>query len=124
MSITEIILKMPCWYLLIMIIFSLYYSIRGVLEWTVIGDHKIFNSLPKRVIYYYIQEILFKCIFTASSFIALLIVNYIFSTVKSINEIGVGTAIILIFLISWGVSGISGYLTYLIVSGRFPAIPK
>jgi hypothetical protein len=44
--------------------------------------------------------------------------------VKSINEIGVGTAIILIFLIIWGISGISGYLTYLIVSGKFPIIPK
>jgi len=77
-----------------------------------------------KVIYAYIQEILFKIIFTVSGFIALLIVNYIFSSVKSINEIGVGTAIILIFLIIWGISGISGYLTYLIVSGKFPIIPK
>ena len=77
-------------------------------------------SRAYKVNYYYIQEILFKVIFTASSFIALLIVDYIFSSVKSINEIGAGTAIILVFLIFWGIVGISGYLTHLIVSGKLP----
>ena len=75
-----------------------------------------------KVIYSYIQEILFKIIISASGFIALLIVNYIFSSVKSISEIGVGTAIILVFLIFWGIVGISGYLTHLIVSGKLSNI--
>jgi stalled ribosome rescue protein Dom34 len=124
MSITEIIMKMPCWYFLIMILFSLFYAIRGLMS--EMKKYAEDESLSRafKVIYAYIQEILFKIIFTASGFIALLIVNYIFSSVKSINEIGVGTAIILIFLIIWGISGISGYLTYLIVSGKFPIIPK
>jgi len=123
MSITEIIMKMPCWYFLIMILFSLFYAIRGLMS--EMKKYAEDESLSRafKVIYAYIQEILFKIIFTASGFIALLIVNYIFSSVKSINEIGVGTAIILIFLIIWGISG-SGYLTYLIVSGKFPIIPK
>ncbi|MGA2318875.1 MAG: hypothetical protein ABSG71_21205 [Thermodesulfobacteriota bacterium] len=124
MSITEIIMKMPCWYFLIMILFSLFYAIRGLMS--EMKKYAEDESLSRafKVIYAYIQEILFKIIFTVSGFIALLIVNYIFSSVKSINEIGVGTAIILIFLIIWGISGISGYLTYLIVSGKFPIIPK
>lgn len=124
MSITDIILKMPWWYFLSMILFSLYYAIRGVMS----EVHKYAGeegfSLIFKFIYAYIQEFLFKAIFTASGFFALLIVNHIFSTVKSINEIGIGTAIILVFLIIWGISGISGYLTYLVVSGKFPIIPK
>jgi len=117
-------MKMPCWYFLIMILFSLFYAIRGLMS--EMKKYAEDESLSRafKVIYAYIQEILFKIIFTVSGFIALLIVNYIFSSVKSINEIGVGTAIILIFLIIWGISGISGYLTYLIVSGKFPIIPK
>lgn len=124
MSITDIILKMPWWYFLSMILFSLYYAIRGVMS----EVHKYAGeegfSLIFKFIYAYIQEFLFKVIFTASGFLALLIVNHIFSTVKSIDEIGIGTAIILVFLIIWGISGISGYLTYLVVSGKFPTIPK
>ena len=124
MSITDIILKMPWWYFLIMILFSLFYAIRGLMS--EMKKYAKDESLSRafKVIYAYIQEILFKLIFTASSFIALLMVNYIFSTVKSINEIGVGTAILLIFLIIWGISGISGYLTLLVVSGKLPGISR
>ena len=124
MPITDIILKMPWWYFLIMILFSLYYAIRGLMSEMQRYAGVEGLSPAFKVIYAYIQEILFKIIFTASSFIALLMVNYIFSMVKSINEIGIGTAIILIFLIIWGISGISGYLTYLVVSGKFPLYSK
>jgi stalled ribosome rescue protein Dom34 len=115
---------MPWWYFSIMILFSLFYAIRGLLAEMNKYAKKEDLSQVFKVIYAYIQEILFKIIFTSSGFIALLIVNYIFSSVKSINEIGVGTAIILIFLIIWGISGISGYLTYLVIAGKFPIIPK
>jgi len=124
MSVTDIIMKIPSWYLFIMILFSLFYAIRGVMSEMKRYERDENLSVLFKVIYAYIQEILFKIIFTASGFIALLFVNYIFSSMKSINEIGVGTAIILIFLIIWGISGISGYLPFLIVSGKFPMIPK
>ncbi len=107
---------------MILIIFSLYYAIRGVLEWTVNADYERLDSRFKRIIYYYIQEILFKTIVTASGFIALLIGNYIFSSMKSFNDIGVGTAILLSFLIFWGITGVTGYLTLYIVRGKIPFV--
>lgn len=123
MSITDIILNMPPWYFVIMILFSLFYAIRGVMwEMNKYEDTQVSRTF--KLICFYIQEFLFKVIFTASAFIALLMVNYMFSSVQSINDIGVGTAIILIFLIIWGVSGISGYLTALVLSGKFPSLPK
>jgi len=124
MSITEIILKMPCWYFVIMILFSLYYAIRGLVEQMIMYGDSIRMSRAQKIIYAYIQEILFKVIITASGFIALLVANYMFSLVKAIDEIGVGTAIVLVFLIVWGATGVSGYLTYLIVSGKFPIVVK
>ena len=36
MSIADIIMKMPCWYLLMLILFSLYYAIRGIMEQKII----------------------------------------------------------------------------------------
>lgn len=122
MSIADIIMKMPCWYLLMLILFSLYYAIRGIMEQKIIHAAGTLSQVQK-VIISYIQEFLFKVVFTVSGFIALFIANYIFSSLKSVHDIGAGTAILLIFLIIWGITGVSGYLTFLIVSGKFPT-PK
>lgn len=119
MSIVDILIKMPWWYLLILIIFSLYYAIRGIMEQKILRSKKDLSKTEKVVIHY-IQEFLFKVIFTMSSFMALFTADYIFSSLKSVNDIGAGTAVLLIFLIIWGICGVSGYLTLLIVSGRFP----
>jgi uncharacterized membrane protein YhaH (DUF805 family) len=121
MPISDIILKMPWWYLLILFVFSMYYAIRGIMEQMAIHAQGPLNRL-QRVIIAYIQEFLFKTIMTASGFLALFIANYIFACLKSLNDIGAGTAVILIFLIFWGITGVSGYLTFLIVSGRFPTL--
>jgi hypothetical protein len=122
MSMVDIIVNMPWWYWLGLVVFSLYYAIRGIIEQKIgHGDDKRFSQTEK-VIYFYIQEFLFKVIITVSSFMALFIANYIFSCLKSVNEIGAGTVVLLIFLIFWGVTGISGYLTHLIVSGKFPSL--
>ena len=121
MSIVDIVLKMPAWYLMLTILFSFYYAFRGIMEQGFINTESPFNQFQK-IFYYYIQEFLFKVIMTASGFISLFIANYIVSTLKSFDNIGAGTAILIIFLIVWGITGISGYLTFLIVSGRFPSI--
>jgi hypothetical protein len=119
MSMMDLILKMPRWYFLIMILFSLFYAARGVIS--AIKYHaKAEDGRAYNLVYWYIQEILFKIIVTMSGFCSLLIANHIFSSVKSINEIGSGAAILLIFCIIWGVTGITGYLTLLIATGKVP----
>jgi quinol-cytochrome oxidoreductase complex cytochrome b subunit len=124
----KIIANMPCWYLGLLVGFCLYYAVRGV-----VGQRRhyltslqkngtIKKSLTELVFYDYIQEFLFKVVITASSFVALLIAEHIFSSLKSPNDVGAGTAVFLVFLVFWGVTGASGYLTHLIVSGRFPSL--
>jgi uncharacterized membrane protein YbhN (UPF0104 family) len=122
MSVLDITMNMPWWYWLVLVVFSLYYAVRGIIEQKIShrGDQRF--SQTEKVIYFYIQEFLFKVIITTSGFIALSTANYIFLSLKSPSDIGAGTAVLLIFLIFWGVTGISGYLTLLIVSGKFPAL--
>ena len=119
MSIVGILIKMPWWYLLILIIFSLYYAIRGIMKQKILHA-KDDLSKTEKVVIHYIQEFMFKVIFTMSSFMALFLANYIFSTLKSINDVGTGTSVLLNFLIIWSICGVSGYFTGLIVAGRFP----
>jgi hypothetical protein len=126
MSIIAFILKMPCWYVLILIVFSLFYAIREIMERIIrlSNDGKKNNkkdiiTTQERVIIYYVRDFLSQVIFTSSSFIALFIANDIFSSLKSFNDISSGTAILLIFLIIWGIAGASGYLGYIIVAGKF-----
>jgi len=121
MSIVDILVKMPLWYVLILIIFSLYYAIRGIMDLkvTIRESGKELSKTEKWIIHY-VQEFLFKFIVTISSFMALFTANYIFSSLKSVNDVGAGTAVLLIFLIVWGICGVSGYLTLLIVLGRLP----
>jgi hypothetical protein len=121
MSIAEIILKIPCWYVLAAIVFSLYYAIRGVVEKSfLINANCPGMTTFQRYIIEYIQEFIFKIIFTLSAFLSLYVIYYIVSSIKNIENIGVGTAALIIFLFIWGISGVSGYLTYLIVTGKYP----
>ena len=129
MSISNIILNMPWWYYLIMFIFTAYYAYRGVRYFKVFGvplsQTEYYKgptlSLKDKVIIEYIQEILFKVIITISSFISLYVAVYILSLQKApFNEISAGTAALLIFLIIWGIIGISGYLTAFIAAGKIP----
>lgn len=121
MSISDIITKMPRFYLLAIILFSLYYAIRGIMEKKILNADKNLSCFQKIMIEY-IQEFLFKVTFTISGFVALLIANYILSSLQSFNQISTGTAVFLIFLFIWGTLGVSGYLTFLIIRGKFPLV--
>lgn len=134
MSIIDFIIKMPWWYDLIIILFSLVYAIREIMdrkirlskeankeakEATKQGREEVIICNTQKIIIYYVRDFLSIIIFTSSSFIALFIANDIFSSLKSFNDISASIAILLIFFIIWGITGASGYLQYVIVSGKF-----
>lgn len=121
MSICELLSAMPWWYYPALILLSLYYAVRGVFD-EVRKYREAPYSKAEKVIILYIQEFLFKIIFTASSFLSLAIANKIFSSLKSPEDIGAGTAVLLVFLFVWGILGLSGYLTGLILAGKLPGV--
>ena len=121
MPISELLSAMPWRYYAALILFSLYYAVRGVVSEVVKYSEAPFSKAQK-VIIFYIQEFLFKIIFTAYSFLSLAIAYGIFSSIQSPADISAGTAVLLVFLFVWGILGLSGYLTGLILAGKFPGI--
>jgi hypothetical protein len=115
----EMLLHMRWWYILAAVVFSLYYGIRGIIEESVNKSNDK-HTKSQKIFVAYIQEFLFKVIFTMSGFLALSLAYNMFVSLKSVNEISAGTGVLLVFLFIWGVTGVSGYLTFLIVSGKFP----
>lgn len=110
---------------MISIVFSLYYAARGIMEKMIFNERSPAScnkTKCQKIIIDYIQEGIFKVIFTISGFIALFIVNNIFSSISisSIYDISAGTALLIMFLIFWGITGVSGYLTLFIVRGIIP----
>ena len=81
MSICELLSAMPWWYYVALILFSLYYAIRGVV-YEIVNYEKAPFSKAQKVIIFYIQEVLFKIIFTASAFLSLAIAYKINSVSK------------------------------------------
>ena len=116
-----ILSSMQWWYFLALVLFSLYYGVREVLEEIQRHAQSQFTRTQK-ILIVYVQEFLFKVIFTVSGFFALSVAYYIFTSLKTPSDISAGTAVLLVFLFVWGVTGASGYLTFLIVSGRFPGL--
>jgi len=120
---SEIIVKMPFWYVLLAVIFSLYYAIRGVVEQRAIHINTPISPTEK-VLIFYIQDFLFKFIATMSGFMSLFVANCIFPAKTEINSINTGYVILLLFLFIWGMLGICGYLTLFISRGKIPGIKE
>ena len=127
MPIFEIINKIPLWYLGLALLISIYYGIRGIMEFRILSKQwssyvNKESSLIERIMILYIQDFLFKFITTMSGFMALFVACYVFPSTTEIKEIGWGNVLLLIFLFIWGIIGIGGYLTHLIATGKFPQI--
>jgi len=122
MSVIKILMEMPWWYVLVILIFSTYYAIRGLMSYFTKNNSEKYKEWTKsqRIIILYLQEIIFKVIITVSSFSALYVANNILLNIKSFNDIGIGLAGLLIFLFVWGIIGVCGYLTLFISMGKIP----
>jgi len=126
MPIMNCIYDIPLLYIVVMISFSLYYAIRDLFEQSVYlksaEKDQSSNKLTKceKIIILYMQGFLFKFVTVISSFIALWVGYKILLSLKSFDNIGVGTAILLVFLFAWGIIGAGGYLTAYISQGKLP----
>jgi len=121
----EFLKTIPYWYWIIAVIFSVFYSVRGVIEKKILleqGKFYLSNQINKlqEMIIIVIQEVIFKFVVTMSGFVTFFIACYTFPPATQINSIGTGKVILLIFLFIWGITGICGYLTFFISRGKIP----
>lgn len=68
----------------------------------------------------YVYDTVFYFFCSMVGFISLWFAMYAIETVSNIEDISGGTSAVLIFLLLFGVLGISGILPYLIHQGKFP----
>ena len=124
-----------CWYVLLALGITAYQSFRGYrFQWifqkekTNQNDSSPPDQEKKEIKYTRAQKIfllsiadmLFYLFTTLLGFVALFLSYHILNSIPDVVEIGAGLSALLIFLMVFGVLGISGQLPYLIQKGMFP----
>jgi hypothetical protein len=126
-----LIKAIPNWYIAVAIAVSLYYGARGVVAHRIAADalnRKIAEEKGREwkkweiIFVRYIQDFVFNFVCSMAGFVSLFFSYSIFTTLTNLSDIGVGTAILMIFLFLVGVIGISGQLPFLLLEGRLPSI--
>jgi NADH:ubiquinone oxidoreductase subunit 5 (subunit L)/multisubunit Na+/H+ antiporter MnhA subunit len=121
----------PCWYLIVAVIVTVYQSYRGFMfQWIFAKERKSADSpdqqkqitwtRTQKIILLSIADMLFYLITTVLGFVSLFVSYHILTHLPSLSEVSPGLAALLIFLIVFGVLGVSAQLPYLIQQGKFP----
>lgn len=127
---------MPWWFFLVALVVSAYQSYRGFL-FQMIFTKPMANKQNKRSkseektsehVWTHSETVILRCvadallylITTFSGFLAIYGANNILSRVGDIRNISGGTASVVIFMLLYGILGISGQLPHLLQQGKFP----
>lgn len=114
---------MPCWYIVLAALLSVYQAYRGFMfQW--IGANKEVYTKPQRVMLLCLADMISYFLLTVAGFVSLFIVYRIYSLISVFSELQVGSALLLIFLILFGILGITGQLLSLLQQGKFPGTGK
>ena len=119
------LVDIPWWYYLLAALLSLYYAYRGYMGNKFVIDEKSSSNEPghgpKRWQYklvYSVNDVIFHFICSIAGFYSMAEVYYIFKN----HDLTAGNSIILIFLILFGIIGITGQWPQLILRGKLPWI--
>ena len=114
---------MPYWYIILAILLSVYQAYRGfTFQWKF--ANKETYSKAERVLLLCLADMISYFLLTLVGFISLFIAYHVYSQVSGFSELQVGSALLLIFLILFGILGITGQLLSLLQQGKFPGINK
>lgn len=123
--------QIPCWYILIGIIWSIYQGVRGAIEHRLNYEAQFYNDSnqnskiqkPKwkrweKWVILYVHDFAFRFICTISGFVAL----YLAYTLAGDKMQGItsGASVLIVFLFLIGIIGIGGQLHYVILMGKLP----
>jgi NADH:ubiquinone oxidoreductase subunit 5 (subunit L)/multisubunit Na+/H+ antiporter MnhA subunit len=121
----------PFWYLIVAVIITVYQSYRGFMfQWIFAKERESTDSpdqqkqitwtRTQKIILLSIADMLFYLITTLLAFVSLFVSYHVLADLASLSEVSPGLAALLIFLIVFGVLGVSAQLPYLIQQGKFP----
>lgn len=109
----------PCWYLIFSILVSGYQAYRGFMFQLILADKEKW-TMPQRVILLCFSDTIFYLFCTIAGFVSFFVVYRIFLKVSVLSQLQVGSALLLIFLILFGILGVTGQLPHLLQQGKFP----
>lgn len=116
----DLLTQMPCWYVIIAGLLSLYQGCRGVVE----QRRNYLDNLAgkkwktwEKIVILYVHDFIFRLVCTMAGFVALY-VSYILA--KGIFNLSLSASVLLAFSFLIGVIGVGGQLHYVILMGRWP----
>lgn len=114
---------MACWYLVLSILFSGYQAYRGFMFQWILANKEQW-TMPQRVILLCFSDMIFYLLCTLAGFASFFMVYHIYTQGLVFLQLQVGTAMLLIFLILFGILGVTGQLPHLLQQGKFPWTSK
>jgi hypothetical protein len=111
--------NIPCWYLSIAIVWSIYQGIRGIIE------HRYMDSVKewerwRKIIVLDMHDFVFRFVCTMAGFLALFVSYHIVEFVTDFSKISTGATTLLVLFFLIGVIGVGGQLHHLILLGKVP----
>lgn len=122
---------MPWWYYFLAISLSLYYAYRGFIGNKILFEQK--NSAKETthkvnkweyISVYCIGDAIFHLMSSIAGFLSIAIAYHIFLSIDFKKGLETGNAILFVFLLLFGIVGITGQLPALIQQGKLPWITK
>lgn len=114
-------IHIPCWYVIIAILWSSYQGVRGVMEHNVHYNesNRVWSNLEKWIILF-VHDFAFRFICTITGFIALFLIINLYGDKEILQNLSSGAAVFLVFLSVVAIMGIGGQLHYILLMGKWP----
>ena len=111
----------PCWYVLLAAVFAVFHAVRGAIGQRYLGMEKIAQKIPRlwqQIVVVYIHDALVHVLCTILGFASLLVAFRIGKT--GLLEMPISASLLFVFLLLFGLAGVTGQLAVLLVSGKLP----
>ena len=113
----------PYWYIAVAILVSAYQAYRGFMFQWILANEEIWTK-PQRVVLLCLADTIFYLLCTLAGFVSLFLVYHLTNQLSFFSQLQVGSALLLIFLILFGILGVTGQLPHLLQQGKFPGVGK
>ncbi|SRR6266540_3415556 len=105
------------WYTVGAAVLTIYQGYRGFMFQWILADHSKW-TIPQRVILLCLADTILYVVCSIAGFVSLWLAYKLSTSIPSFNDIPVGTSVLLIFLLLFGILGVAGQLPHLVQQGK------